>query len=211
MKRTTGRVRRKAVWGSGIAMSVLLSSMAFAGCGQARQGRGPVTLVLDSLQAASGAEPDDFGNVLSSDVLTLVDSGTAGRVPTVFSDPARASFHLQMKDAAMATAPANAITLTRFRVTFTRADGRNTPGVDVPYGFDGALTETISSAGTVGFTIVPLSAKIEAPLRALVGNGGSQFISAIAEVTFYGSDAAGNTVSVTGRISVSFADWGDPA
>ena len=27
--------------------------------------------------------------------------------------------------------------MTRYRVEFRRTDGRNTPGVDVPYGFDG--------------------------------------------------------------------------
>ena len=37
------------------------------------------------------------------------------------------------------TTPINAITLTRYRVDFRRTDGRNTPGVDVPYGFDGGL------------------------------------------------------------------------
>ena len=32
----------------------------------------------------------------------------------------------------------------------------------------------------------------------------------IAEVTFYGTDQAGNDVTVTGTISVTFADFGDP-
>ncbi|MGE5814040.1 MAG: hypothetical protein ACM36C_06105 [Acidobacteriota bacterium] len=210
MTRTTPRVRRKVVWGSGVAVCTLLAAIAFAGCGQSREGRGPVVLVLDSLSAASGATPDKFANVLSSDVQTIVRSGTE-RVPSILEDPGQASFHLQMKDNQYATAPSNAITVTRYHVTFIRADGRNTPGVDVPYGFDGAVSETISSSGTVGFIMVRASAKAEPPLVALVGNGGSQFISAIAQVTFYGVDAAGNTVSVTGQMTVSFADWGDPS
>jgi hypothetical protein len=197
------------VWGSGIVAIVLLSSIAFAGCGQAREGRGPVTLVMDSLTAASGALPDDFANVLASDVQTYVKVDEV-KVPTVFEDPGRASFHLQNKDAAYPTSPNNAITLSRYRVTFTRTDGRNTPGVDVPYGFDGAVSATITNIGTVNFIIVRANAKSEAPLVALIGNGGSQYISVIANVTFYGTDAAGNTVSVSGQLSVSFADWGDP-
>jgi len=36
-------------------------------------------------------------------------------------------------------------------------------------------------------------------------------ISTIAHVTFYGKDQNGNEVSVTGSISVNFADWGDPS
>lgn len=210
MTTTMASVRRKAVWGSGVMVCTLLSAIAFAGCGQSREGRGPVVLVLDSLQGASGAKPDTFSNVVSSDVLTMVSSGSA-KVPSILEDPGKATFHLQMKDAAYTTSPSNAIAITRYRVTFVRADGRNTPGVDVPYGFDGAVSETISSSGTVGFVLVRASAKSEAPLVALVGNGGSQFISTIAQVTFYGVDAAGNTVSVTGQMSVSFADWGDPS
>lgn len=209
MTRKLRSVRRKVVWGSGIVSVVLLSSVAFAGCGQAREGRGPVTLVMDSLTAASGAEPDEFGNVLASDVQTYVKVDEV-KVPTVFEDPGKATFHLQTKDAEYPTSPANAITLTRYRVTFSRADGRNTPGVDVPYGFDGAVSLTFTNTSTATFIIVRASAKSETPLVALIGNGGSQYISAIAHVTFYGTDAAGNTVSVSGQMSVSFADWGDP-
>jgi len=40
--------------------------------------------------------------------------------------------------------------------------------------------------------------------------GGALIISTIAEVTFYGHDQVGNQVSVTGTISVNFADWADP-
>ncbi len=205
------RLRRKAVWGSGLAaIAVLVSSLLFAGCGRAREGRGPVVLVLDSLTAASGATPDTFNTVLSSDVLTYVKVDSS-LVPTTFEDPGKATFHLAMKDIASPLSPNNAVTLTRYRVTYTRADGRNTPGVDVPYGFDGAATVTISGTGTVGFVMVRSVAKSEAPLLALIGNGGSQTIAAIAQITFYGTDAAGNTISVTGQMSVTFADWGDPA
>jgi hypothetical protein len=36
------------------------------------------------------------------------------------------------------------------------------------------------------------------------------FIHTLAEVTFYGSDQAGNEVSVAGLISVNFGDFADP-
>jgi hypothetical protein len=193
-----------------MVMTVLLSSIAFAGCGQTRQGRGPVVLVLDSLTAASGAEPDEFGTLLASDVLTYVKV-EAVRVPTIFEDPGKADFHLQMKDDQFPTSPTNAITLTRYRVTYSRSDGRNTPGVDVPYPIDGAVSVTVSGSASVGFSIVRAAAKSEAPLKALVAGGGAKFISTIAEVTFYGTDAAGNTVSVSGQMTVTFSDWGDPA
>jgi len=52
-------------------------------------------------------------------------------------------------------------------------------------------------------------AKREAPLAPLVNN--DTIITAIAYVTFYGYDQAGNEVSVEGQISVSFGNFGDPA
>jgi hypothetical protein len=52
-------------------------------------------------------------------------------------------------------------------------------------------------------------AKLEAPLRALVASAVS--ISTVAEVTFYGRDQAGNDVSVTGFIEITFGNFGDPA
>ena len=105
------------------------------------------------------------------------------------------------------TAPttANFITINRYRVRFTRADGRNTPGVDVPYGFDGAVTATVSGPTTIPFELVRHIAKLEAPLEALARN--FVIISTIAEITFYGNDQTGREVSVTGQMLVSFGNF----
>ena len=94
-------------------------------------------------------------------------------------------------------------------MVFRRADGRNRPGVDVPYPFDGALSATITNTPTsIGFTMVRVQAKIEPPLVALSA-GGAIAISTIAEVTFYGEDLAGNGFATSGSMSVNFADWAD--
>jgi hypothetical protein len=53
-------------------------------------------------------------------------------------------------------------------------------------------------------------AKLDQPLRSLVGFGGRLFISTLAEITFFGRDLNGNDVQATGNISVSFSDYGDP-
>jgi hypothetical protein len=204
------RNARKVVWGSRVAVAAMASALLFAGCGRAGEGRGPALLVLTQLTGASGADPSSFSNVLASDVLTFVKAGS-GLVPTVYEDPGQALLSVRMKDVVGLYTSNNAVTLTRYRVVYIRPDGRNTPGVDVPYPFDGAVSQTVTNGGSaVGFTLVRSMAKSEAPLQALIGSGGSQFISAIAQVTFYGTDAAGNTVSVTGQMSVTFSDWGDP-
>jgi len=83
--------------------------------------------------------------------------------------------------------------------------------VDVPYPFDGAVTGTITNTPVqLSFILVRIQAKLEAPLKALAGGGGSVAISTIADVTFYGQDLAGNEVECVGTLSVNFADWGDP-
>ena len=177
-------------------------------------------LIIDSLLAAAGATPGTFSGTLASDVLTYVKKdvgGTQVLVPTVFEDLAQVTLRLAMKDpgsTTSATAPstANYITVTQYHVNFIRSDGRNVPGVDVPYPFDGAITVTVGATpATATMTLVRLQAKSEAPLKALVGGNGSFVISTVAEVTFYGKDQSGHDVSIVGRISVNFADWGDPA
>jgi hypothetical protein len=196
--------------------AVLLFSVS---CGEvARTGRSSAFLIISSLEAASGADPSRSGSVLNSDVETLVESTVDGqtvRVPTVFNDPASVVFRVELKNPLQPTAPGsiNDITVTRYHVDYRRADGRNTPGVDVPYGFDGAFTVTVPLNGSAeaGFDLVRHQAKREPPLSNIRGGGGARLLSVIAEVTFYGRDQAGNEVSVTGSMNINFADFGDPS
>jgi hypothetical protein len=177
-------------------------------------------LIINSLEASTGREPDKLSGSLGSDVLTYVkkDDGTGKQVlvPTIFADNLTATLSLAMKDTGTADTPnapstTNFITITRYHVQYVRSDGRNTEGVDVPFQFDGALTVTVGSDPVkASMTLVRVQAKTEAPLQALVGSFGPS-ISTIAEVTFYGKDQTGRDVSITGKISVNFADWTDPS
>src|SRR5687767_2652007 len=144
-----------------------------------RQGTGASFLIVERMEAASGADPELFGGTLQSDVITVVDGN-----PTLFNDLAQVTFSLGLKDPARATTPTQnlAITVDRYHVRFVRADGRNTPGVDVPYPFDGSFTATVQPAGSVSasFPIVRHNAKQEAPLGALASN--PVIVSTIAEI-----------------------------
>jgi len=189
-------------------------------CGSVvRDSRSPVLLVIDTLQGVKGAvTPGAPLANLSSDVLTLVTSGgvctTASPCPTIFDDAGQASMHIILKDigqpgVTVNPSTNNEVTVTRVHVSYRRTDGRNQEGIDVPYAFDTATTATITStsAVTLGFILVRQQAKTEMPLVALVSNG--QVLSTIADVTFYGADAVGNTLSVTGSIGIQFANFGD--
>jgi hypothetical protein len=212
----TGRMTRLP------AMAILAGVLiVVAACGDAmRQSRASSYLIIENLTAASGATPSKFSNTLDSDVVTNVETTVGGAsvtVPTVYEDLGQVDLKLAMKNPGTTETPSsptstNQITVTRYHIAFARADGRNTPGVDVPYPFDGATTGTVTAAGTsFNFVLVRAQAKLEAPLKALTGGGGSVLISTIAQITLYGRDQAGNDVSVSGNISVTFADWADPS
>jgi hypothetical protein len=191
-------------------------ALVSASCGElARTGRGPAYLIMENMEASRGGGTDTTSNLLS-DVQTLVETTINGQtvmVPTIFNDLGVATIAAELKNVVNPISPTalNSITINRYRVVFRRADGQNREGVDVPYSFDGASTSTVAVGNsiTVNFDLVRHQAKSEPPLRNLINGGGLRFISAIAEVTFYGRDQAGNEVSVTGSLDVQFGDFGD--
>jgi len=206
MRWATRSVRPAAVAG------LVLAALGVSACGSdyARQGEASSYLIISALEGlgvtGTGAGSGTFTPVLRSDVQTH---------GSVFEDNGRVTMTAAMRDASVnANGPTtnNLITVNRYHVAFRRSDGRNTEGVDVPYGFDGAITFTVGPGDNqqVPFSLVRAQAKLESPLMNLRGLGGSVLISTIADVTFYGHDQTGRETSVTGQISVNFADWGDP-
>lgn len=187
---------------------------AAVSCGDvSRQGRSPVYLIIDSLSGANG-------NTILSDVSKLVTSGGSCTVQapctSTTNDMATVVLSTQLKDVTNPSSPNaptanNDVTIYRYKVSYRRADGRNTPGVDVPFGFDGAMTGTIAShlASTLGlsFEIVRHVAKEESPLVQLVNS--ASIITTIADVTIFGRDRVGNELSVTGSISINFGNFAD--
>ena len=181
---------------------------AAAGCGDVvRQDRSPVSLVIESLTGASGASGNvgTFSGTLQSDVLTIVDDS-----PTIFSDSGQVTMRFVMKDILTTPSAVNAVTINRYRVTFRRSDGRNTPGVDVPFPFDSAVTFTIAPGGAVtqAFELIRHVAKMEAPLAALQSS--PVIISTVADITFFGHDLAGNELSASGSLGIQFGNFADP-
>jgi hypothetical protein len=186
---------------------------ATTSCGDViRESRAPAIIMIDSLTAARG-NSQTFSSVLNSDVLTLVTTpapcSATSPCPTVFNDVGVVALRLAMKNVGVSPTFMNEVTIRRYHVSYRRADGRNTPGVDVPFAFDGAATGTIPATGdlTLGFELVRVVAKEEAPLRQLVNS--PTVLLVIADVTFYGKDRVGNDVSVTGSIGIEFANFGD--
>jgi hypothetical protein len=193
-------------------VAVLALAGLTAGCGDlARLGRSPVQVVINSLEASGGGE-DDFGGFLQSDVITRVKEDDPASC-TIINDVGQVTMSLVLKDPGQAGNPAapssvNQVTFTSYRVRYRRTDGRNTEGVDVPYGFSSAATFTVPESGqvTAGFNLVRQTAKLEAPLLGL--RRSSVLITLIADIEFYGRDQAGNDITAAGSIGVTFGDFG---
>jgi len=202
------------------AVALLGLAAAAVSCGDVvRDGKSPSFLVIDALTGQRGGSTSStFGNPLVSDVVTVKTTpapcSTTNPCPTIFSDNGQVVLRLVPKDIGTTVAAAtpstnNEVTITRYHVNYRRSDGRNTPGVDVPYPFDGAVTGTVQIGGslTLTFEMVRHDAKLEAPLADLANN--ITILNAIGEVTFYGHDRVGNAISVLGMIQIDFANFGD--
>lgn len=200
-----------------VAVAVAATTVS---CGDVvRMGKSPVYLVIESLQAVRGGSSGaELSSTLYSDVLTLVTTPAPctpdAPCPTIFADSGQVVMRISLKDLGQGVTPSqpslnNEVTINRYRVSYRRADGRNTPGVDVPFGFDGAATGTVptNAAASFGFELVRHVAKMEPPLVQL--SFSSTIIATIADITFYGRDQVGNEISATGSILVEFGNFGD--
>jgi hypothetical protein len=177
-------------------------------CGDVvRTSHSPVNLLVTSLTSSTGS------NTVFSDVVVMVTSpapcSAASPCPTITADSGSATLSAPMKDVSIAPTTNNQVTLNRYHVDFVRADGRNIPGVDVPFPFDGAVTATIAGNGltSVTFDLVRHVAKQESPLAQLVSSPNT--IATIATITFYGTDAVGNAVAASGNMTVNFGNFAD--
>jgi hypothetical protein len=200
-----------------IGLTALIA--ATVSCGDVvRQGSSPVFLVIDQLTATRGGlSGASASSTLISDVITNVITpapcSADSPCPTIFGDTGSAVLRAPLKDpgatAALSPTTNNEVTINRVHVAYSRADGRKTQGVDVPFDFDQAVTGTIPAGGnlTIGFELVRNVAKQESPLVQLKTS--SNIMSVIATLTFSGVDRVGNAIQTTGQITIEFGNFGD--
>ena len=197
-------------------LAAIVLVAATSACGDViRQGKAPVVIVVDSFKGAPGGGfgANTFTDTLRSDVVVNAVSPApctpAAPCPTIYDDSGQVTMHLAPKDIAIEPTSNNQVTISRYHVTFRRADGRNTQGVDVPFGFDGSVTGTIPPTGTVtlSFELVRHVAKDESPLVQL--RTSPNIINTLADVTFYGTDLVGNAVTASASMSIEFGNFGD--
>jgi hypothetical protein len=189
----------------GIAI-ILLAFLALVSCNPVdNDSRSASLLLIDNIV---GADADGaIANFLQSDVLlgngsVRADSITATiRAETLDPDPL------------LGASQYNDIVLTRYLVSFTRTDGRNVPGQDVPYPFEGSMSSVVKTGSTASVSLVLVRevAKLEPPLIGLVDLGAEVVLTCTAKIDFYGHDMVNRTVKATGYLTVYFANYADQA
>jgi len=105
-----------------------------------------------------------------------------------------------------------AVNIDQVDVSFRRPDGKNTPGVDVPYSFTQPVSMLIQidEILELPFVIIRHVAKLESPLIELRSLGQDKVLQIIADVTIHGKDLSGRRVQpVKGSITIWAANFGD--
>jgi hypothetical protein len=187
-----------------LILAVLPSLLALVACNPIEdQSKSSTFIVVETLTGTDIAGKTVA--TLQSDVLT--SDGT------IVADFASATIRASLLDPAPALKPSgySDIILDRYVVSYSRADGRNRQGIDVPYTFEGAMTQVVKvgTTATFSFVIVREVAKAEPPLSDLAKGFGDGVIYTTARVDFYGHDLLDNTVMATGYLAISFTNYSD--
>lgn len=153
------------------------------------------------------------GKDMSGTDAGFLQSDVVKKDNTIAADTAKATLSAKFMDPApiLGTSQYSDIVLTRYVVSFSRTDGRNRPGADVPFPFEGSLTTLVrvDSTTSVEFVIVREAAKLEAPLINLRDSAYGDILNMTAKIEFYGHDLTDKAVKATGYLTVYFANYND--
>jgi hypothetical protein len=187
-----------------MGLALLAASIFLPACNPLEdESRSNSILVVESVsgQDFSGAD----AGFLQSDVLKKDN--------TITADIAKATLSARMLVPAplLGASQYSDIMVTRYVVSYSRTDGRNRPGADVPFPFEGSLTMLVrvDSTTSVDFVIVREAAKLEAPLINLRDSAYGDILNMTAKIDFYGHDLANKAVKATGYLTVYFANYND--
>jgi len=190
-------------------MAILMVSSFFFSCNPIEDESTSASLLV--VENVTGLDQGaNVANFLDSDVV-WVDPETGQSI--VRADVAQATLKASLLDPNSILGPSqyNDILVNRYVVTYSRSDGKNTPGVDVPYSFDRSLSTVvrIDTTETISIVVVREVAKLEAPLINLVQGRGEGVLEVTAKIDFYGQDLASRKVKAIGYLTIRFANFAD--
>jgi hypothetical protein len=187
-----------------MGLALLAASLFLPACNPLEdESRSNSILVVENVTGKDMSGTD--AGFLQSDVLKTDN--------TITADTAKATLSARLMDPApiLGTSQYSDIMVTRYVVSFSRTDGRNRPGTDVPFPFEGSLSALVrvDSTASVDFVIVREAAKLEAPLINLRDSAYGDILNMTAKIEFYGRDLADKAVKATGYLTVYFANYAD--
>jgi len=173
-------------------------------------------LVLAACNPIEKADKSSSMLIIQSITGTLHDGTTTASylesdVSTTTSDTATATLTAALKDpSGGVSGPSqyNNVTLTGYTIDYFLPDGTGVAGVTVPASLEGtasSLLVPIGSSSTITFIAVLNSAKLVAPLVALVGTANR--LQILARITFKGQDGTNHALQATGQLSIVFGDY----
>jgi len=178
---------------------------SFPGCNKLENTTTSASKLIVESVTGKDLEGNDDSTTIFSDVITegsVVNDNAVAGLTTVVLDPF----------ASAGVTYYQSILVDQVDVRYTRADGLNTPGVDVPYGFSQKVNMVVGVEEKVllPFVLIGHNAKLESPLVELINIGQEKILKLEAEITFHGKDLGGHRVEpVKGYVSVWCADFGD--
>ncbi|MDH7511963.1 MAG: hypothetical protein QHH14_03330 [Clostridiales bacterium] len=159
-------------------------------------------LIVESIRGQD--QEGNAADYLQSDVL---------KNDTVVADIATATLRAETLDPNpfLGTSQYNDIIVNRYTVSYSRVDGKNTPGVDVPLPFEGSLSALIKVGSTTSISLVVVRevAKLEPPLVRLADGRAEGVLQVVARIDFYGQDLAQRKVKATGYLTIYFSNYVD--
>lgn len=189
------------------AISIFLIFSLMSGCtktGESTQGASKLVVISITGTTLTGALES---NIIYSDVITtsggIIDDTVVAVLRVEPMYPYQSTVTYSWYQDAM---------LDQIDIEFTRADGLNREGIDVPYAFSQRLYERVSlgAVTTINFVIVSHNAKSESPLIELTNYGQEHTLKLEAKITFHAKDLAGNRLEpVVGGISVWCSNFAD--
>ena len=106
------------------------------------------------------------------------------------------------------------VVIDQVDIKYSRTDGRNVEGKDVPYGFSQPVSIYVEVGATVQFSVVVLSpnAKQESPLLELRDLGQEKILQLNANLTIYAKDMAGKRLEPVSRtVTIFCCNFADAA
>ncbi len=179
---------------------------SFPGCNKLENTTTSASKLIVESVTGKDLEGNDDSTTIFSDVITegsVVNDNAVAGLTTVVLDPFASAGTVTYYQS---------ILVDQVDVRYTRTDGLNTPGVDVPYGFSQKVNMVVGVGEKVSlsFVLIGHNAKLESPLVELINIGQEKILKLEAEITFHGKDLGGHRVEpVKAYVSVWCADFAD--